>query len=398
MATEFITTMKASGGDWTSGATMESTLQDDYTVGIWTVISISAVSSPPPVAGDAVTGADSGATGTIKLINAAETQVLLEAVTGTFNTVEVVEKDGDTGKNFTTSSAQDNAPILVVEHDDYEMTVGCTQNGWTTNATTFLRWRAAAGAQHDGTPGTGARCVPSSGTCFYMLEDYTELIGLACSQLSGNSGFRNSGTGALIENCLNYKNAGIVNSFIGNATTGKAINCTAMNITTTAGPYAFRPFNEMYHCTCHHDRGCRDIGTATNNCFPYNASQPYAFFGVTTQSYNISYSTGSNSASGTGSHTGVNSTVSATPGTPPQTDWVGFVSLTADSEDFHLIDFTDGETNVAIDGGTAITGIDEDFEGISHDASPDIGWSEFVAAAGGGGITAGSLSLTGVGI
>lgn len=86
-------------------------------------------------------------------------------------------------------------------------------------------------------------------------------------------------------------------------------------------------------------------------------------------------------------------------GETPTKDYVAFVDKnTANSEDFHLWDLEHGTYNNVALAAADVISITVDCDGASRDGTtPDIGADEYVAPAAGGGLTAGTLALMGVG-
>lgn len=151
MPTAFVATVKSSGGDYTALASAESGLQNDLTAADIKVFSISAATTPTLVAGDSCTDVTSLATGTVVLVNAAKTQILIKGIIGTFGTGDVVKKTTDP---TVTATLSDNGDSPIVQMDCYASaapdTTQVTVDGWTTNSTNYPIVNVPVGERHAG--------------------------------------------------------------------------------------------------------------------------------------------------------------------------------------------------------------------------------------------------------
>jgi hypothetical protein len=146
MATAFNVTLKSSAGDATTLNTLvkNSTsggLGCDITAAGTKVFSCGAFLHGTIAANTAVTGATSGATGTMVWKNVAATQVLIKSITGTFQSGETVYKtsDGAAGTNdFALSNAGDSA-IPTITCFGFQDTTTAAFAGWTTGSSNYVR-------------------------------------------------------------------------------------------------------------------------------------------------------------------------------------------------------------------------------------------------------------------
>jgi len=152
MTTEFICTIKNTGGDYGTLIAWESANQCDLTSAL--VFSTSSVVGT--VAGS-VTGQTSGATGTATYCTLAG-QILIHTITGTFQSGETVQVNAS---NYVILANAGDSPISVVEiFDDFGANgcgVTCRIEGWTMDATRYCIIRAASGSEYNPITGTGSK-------------------------------------------------------------------------------------------------------------------------------------------------------------------------------------------------------------------------------------------------
>ena len=181
MASEFTATVKSSGGDYTSLSGAEAGLQNDLTIATIKVLSISAASSPTLVAGDAVLGQTSAATGVCVLVNAARTQILIKTIAvASFQSGEIVQKVADATKTVTLSDAGDS-PIVGIACYAMADTTAVTFDGWTTSATNYIRIYTPASERHDGKYNTSKYRIEitgGSGAAIQVNEGFFRMEGL----------------------------------------------------------------------------------------------------------------------------------------------------------------------------------------------------------------------------
>jgi hypothetical protein len=146
MATAFAVTLKSSGGDAPTLNTLvkNSTaggLGCDITAATTKVFSCGAFLHGTISANTGVTGATSGATGTMVWKNVAGTQVLIKAISGTFQSGETVYKtsDGAAGTNdFALSDAGASAFVDICCFGLQDTTTAAFA-GWTVGASNYIR-------------------------------------------------------------------------------------------------------------------------------------------------------------------------------------------------------------------------------------------------------------------
>jgi len=191
MATEFIATVKSSGGDYTSLSAAEAGLQNDLTLADIKVFSISAASTPTIAAGDTVLGQTSAATGVCVLVNAARTQALIKTIAiAAFQSGEVVQKTLDAAVNVTLSNAGDS-PIARIDCYAMADATAVTIDGWTTNATNYIKINVPDSDRHNGVWSTSAYRLSINGaTALTVNEAYTRCEGLQIEDY-GTAGYHN---------------------------------------------------------------------------------------------------------------------------------------------------------------------------------------------------------------
>ncbi|MCA9408904.1 MAG: right-handed parallel beta-helix repeat-containing protein [Candidatus Omnitrophica bacterium] len=167
--TEFICTHNKTGEDY---ATMQAWENAMTAVGNLTAADVK-VFSHGGITGTvsdsaSVTGQTSGATGTV--IHATSTQILIDAIVGTFQSGEVVQVSA--GNSVTISDAGDS-PILTLElyNDDGPITTNIQVNGLTTNTVNYWKITAPVGERHNGTAGTGVVIDPTSSVLPIYFQD-----------------------------------------------------------------------------------------------------------------------------------------------------------------------------------------------------------------------------------
>ena len=151
MATEFIVSVKSTGGDYADISDAEAALQCDLTAATTKVFSIT-VTGGTIDDGDTVTGQTSGATGTCE--HATSSQILITGISGTFQSGEEIR--GAPSERADLNDAGDSAIVLI---EPYIFSGGlsdaCVIDGWTCDTTNFVRIIPPVSERHDGTPGTG---------------------------------------------------------------------------------------------------------------------------------------------------------------------------------------------------------------------------------------------------
>ncbi len=212
MATEFIHSLKPSGGDYTSIGTWESDIRGDLTDGtrkVWPHSGRELL-----VAGDSVEGATSGATGTI-VGEITSTHVCIDVATGTFNDTETVEKVGQPSA-FVDLDGDDDSVIHVLEcykgdysgvgggQDYVQEAVDFTAS--TSNSTNYLIIRTPLSERHDGRPNTGFTIKTTFSNQAFYPDTSMRFIGLQIEH-SGNQTYHRcfnlaAAGKALIDSCI----------------------------------------------------------------------------------------------------------------------------------------------------------------------------------------------------
>jgi len=173
---EFISTIRATDGDYTTLSAWEAAINCDLTAATTKVFSHSGITGVIPD-NTTVTGATSGATGTA--VHATATQILIKDITGTFQSGEQVQVDGS---NYLTIS-DDGYGAIATAHpyndwpsglDDY-----VTIDGWTTDSTHFVNVYVPKSEKHKGKAGTGFYLKNTASAYAINIEEYyTHLTGI----------------------------------------------------------------------------------------------------------------------------------------------------------------------------------------------------------------------------
>ena len=151
---EFVATVMESGGDFTSLFNWENTIDVDLTSSATRVFSHGGVTGTISH-NDTVTGATSGATATVTY--ATSTQILLDTISGNFQSGEQVYQTQDT--NYVVISSGDEPAIAVAKIDGLWSatdTTDTTINHWTTDHDNYIKIYTTEIARHDGAWDTNA--------------------------------------------------------------------------------------------------------------------------------------------------------------------------------------------------------------------------------------------------
>lgn len=246
MSTEFTVSVKSSAGDYTSLNAAVAGLANDLTAATILVFSISSATNPTIAAGDSVVGLTSAATGTCVLVNAANTQILIKAIVGTFQSGETVKKTTDVTKEVVLSNAGDS-PIVGIQCFSFQDTTAVGPVTYTTDASHYLRIYAASGSEAT-IPYTTTRYRLEVGVAalsitpkFYRIENisikFTSNAVVAIKQAiksgSGSGGDQRI-TGCYVKGVMNGTNTsacyGIVSTV---AESLKVVNCVVDGFTDT---------------------------------------------------------------------------------------------------------------------------------------------------------------------
>lgn len=370
MATEFIVTVNLTGEDYSSWTNAEAGLQTDLTAAATKVFAHGGITGSLSD-NDSLTGKTSGATGT--LVHTTATQILIESISGTFQSGEQIYETIDT--NYVdTSDAGDSAIGVIESHsDDGDLDDNPTIAGATTDSSNYRKFTVHADDRHDGTENSGFRIhnttVGSFGPTITNTED--NLIIEWCEGYQGGNNdqwFNSNASNVLAHKLLVYdcSETGIL--ALGGDLTVK--NCTIYDCVGTAIDYSATVTVDIYNCTLFRsNKGTNGFGAATvtvrNTAAMNNTTAD--FEDIDTQSYNIS---SDSTASGTGSQTLKTS----------YSDY--FTNVGAGTEDFSVKD----SSSVLYNAGTDLSGsgVTEDIIGTARPqaATYDVGAFELIAAVG----------------
>ena len=197
-ATEFISVVDTGNGtdtDYTSLSAWETGVQTDLTLASTLVFAGTKTGTMADNA--SVTGSISLATATV--VHATDTQILLESISGTFQSGEQIQIDGS--NYFTTSNTGDSA-IAVAKcraSTGAADTTAVTITGWTTSATNYIKvWTdPTEGYRHEGKwDDRKYRIDIAVGTAIDISEDFIKIDGLQVKVTSSSAysifGFRAS--------------------------------------------------------------------------------------------------------------------------------------------------------------------------------------------------------------
>lgn len=189
-ATEFIVTVKSSGGDYTTLQSAETGIQNDLTSATIKVFSISAYTTPTLVAGDTVLGQASTATGVVVLVNAARTQVLIKTIAvAAFQSGEVVQKTTDAGVTVTLSNAGDSPIIGIACYSSAAPDGAATIDGSVSSATNYIKIYTPTSERHLGVYNTSKyRIETTNNTIPLVVKDpFVRVDGLQFYLQSSNA-------------------------------------------------------------------------------------------------------------------------------------------------------------------------------------------------------------------
>lgn len=264
--TEFVSTIRASDGDYTTLSGWESAVQADLTAATTKVFGHGGITGT--IADNtAVSGATSLATGTA--VHVTSTQILIKSISGTFQSGEQIRVDGS---NYVTSSDAGNGAIAVAEaYNDWPNALNdsVALSGWTTDADNFILITVPDAESHNGKLKDAASDYyrgftlnPSASTAiiFDNQQNYSRVDGLAVDgtnatatniRLNGTSplGFRllsangvdglSLSGGAIVMNSLAYDGTGKCYE----DTTGATTHYTVYNSTARGCVHGFHGNN-----------------------------------------------------------------------------------------------------------------------------------------------------------
>ncbi|GEM_PF-1276901 len=203
---EFISTIRASGGDYSSLSSWETAVQTDLTASTTRVFSHLGIIGTI-VDGDAVTGATSGATASV--VHTTTDQILLETISGTFISTEQVQVDA---LNYVAISDEGHGAIAVAEcYNDWPsgMEADLNISGWTTSATNYVKVYAPEGQRHNGKDyNSGFWIKETTGwdSGIDIIEPYTKISFIGFNPNNQGSIGMNIGTDYVdIDSCILYR-------------------------------------------------------------------------------------------------------------------------------------------------------------------------------------------------
>lgn len=399
--TEFIAVINKSTQDYDTLTIAEAALDDagnltDGTVkcGAWDNLTVGNIADGASVTWDA-----GSSTGTmIHMSNgnggSGGDQYLIDVTAGTLADNDVVSD----GTNTIDVNGAPDSCIVVLElyNDDGEIDDGpITIDGFTTDATNYVKITAPSAERHDGTAGTGVIINPSANltngqSVIYLNDAYTVLEWVEIKNWTVS--FSKPGFGIRMGDNLNtIARNNIVHD--GNTTDNVGIsvftNSTVVNnivydvaCSGISAPNSFDTGMEILNNTVYDYNGdntadCNGISQAGSSSTG-NIKNNLVIQGSTTSAtdYSItSLTTATNGSSDTSGTTGLQNLTTSE-----------FVSVTGGSEDLHLASGSTSE-DAGTDLGTTPSGVNIDIDGRDRDAEGDtwdLGADEFVAAGGGG--------------
>jgi hypothetical protein len=389
-ATEFVCAINKTGEDYNTLALWEAAMDDcgditDGTVftGDWDNQSGSDIADAAGITWDS--GASNGT-----LIHMTSTQYLIDVSAGTLD-------DDDTVSDGTNSFQVNGTPdstIIVAEcyDDDGDMTAGCTINGFTADSSNYVKITAPVGERHDGTAGSGVVIDVSSSpnqNPINIQDNNVVIEWLEITGWSGAAGYQiryGIVAGTAFNPLIQYNIVHDSGSNANNKTqhgirwdrAGRAYN----NIVYNVGGHGIREgagyggnvyiygntvygFNEADDNSDGIKVGNSSPGAVKNNLvieLGTTGGLCFSGWGSTTHDYN---------ASSDSSATGTNSLDSGDASPPSTSD---FVSVTAGSEDLHLV-----AGAVEVDEGVDLSGtFTLDIDNTTRPATWDIGADEYV--------------------
>ena len=201
--TEFVSTINTPGEDYNTITLWEDAMDNavDITTADIKVFSHAGITGTISD-GSAVTGQSSGATGTV--IHATASQILIDAISGTFNNGEEVQVSPGNYVNITDTG---NSPIITAHlyNDDGVITELVDIDGLVTSATNYWKITAPLAERHNGTAGTGVVHDPSStGNAWSINDDNVHVEWIEVKGWTGASAeaFRVNNTGFYLENSI----------------------------------------------------------------------------------------------------------------------------------------------------------------------------------------------------
>jgi hypothetical protein len=339
-----------------------------------------------PVDGTAVDWDGGASTGT--LIHASESnggsggdQYLIDVTGGSLADDDVILDVATSTDGFTINGTPDSAIITAECYDDDGDLADedITIDGFTTDATNYVKITSLSTERHTGIAGTGF-VIDVSGTDsngiyirdFYTVVEWIEIKNWVSQFTASRTGIKMDfvGDNSTVQNCIAHdseaadEHIGIQVDDGGQAYNNIVYDVSGDGIDSTATNAGDIYNNTVYNCG---GIGVDTNGGNTKNNIAIGNGTDFSF-GASTHDYN---------ASGDATANGANSLNSGSGASAPTT--ADFEDVTGGSEDLHLVS-TAVEIDEGVDLGTVanidIDGRDRDAEGDTW----DIGADEFVSA------------------
>ena len=391
VVTEFVSTINTSGEDYNTITLWEDAMDNagDITAADVKVFSHAGITGAI-TDGSAVTGQSSGATGTV--IHATATQILIDAISGTFNNGEEVQVSPGNYVNITDTG---NSPIITAHlyNDDGTLTENVVIDGLTTSSTNYWKITAPVAERHNGTAGTGVVHDPSAtGHAWTISDDNVHVEWLEVKGWTGSSAeaFRVNNTGFYLENSILHdantdtRNDGV---HAGSSNITFTVNNTIMynigsagilvqnkqNVTVYVNNSTFYKMKNNGVNSDYPGVGT-DQGPARNNSGTVFIIKNTTVHVTSGDAYHFGGGLGVGSSAGSDFNASSDATA---PGTTVLTSVVQanqFVSLTGGSEDFHIksgANLIDAGTDLGAMANIDIDGRDRDAMGDVWDIGAD---------------------------
>jgi hypothetical protein len=386
-ANDFICTIRASGGDYTTLTLWEAAIQSDFTAAaskVYTVSSMGTYNATDDGAGVTFTG---GGTGTLKHINLTNKAYVITTA-GVINTGTVTCASGRT---FTISNTGSQISNSVAECYNDWLTTGLVDKvtiaGSTTSATHYIVVYAPSGQRHSGkltTSGgnyTGFALKPTSGAIITVSNQYTILEGLIIDGMGGTyvagvSMSYSTGNYLLIRNCIFYRTGHTSIAYV--AFTGADYgystlynNIFIQSAVSVSGTQNAGKYCKIYNCTIYD--AYLNGGTSTSNVTDVRNTAVYYSGAANDYTNRFNLTTSTNNAGSDVTTPGSNALLNQDVATNYH-----FTRVTYDNnQDFHITSESD-----LINAGSDMSGTyTDDIDFVTRTGTFDIGADEYVAAS-----------------